>query len=102
MLWQARLIARDGYVHDVVGWAFHEFPLERRSSGTTGLYQGWVVRCGRRGMGRCGSTAVGADWEQWDVLNGAELLSTSCYGTIMMWGVSVSAGQGSLGFTLTR
>jgi len=45
---------------------------------------------------------VGADWEQRDALNGAELLPTSCYGTMLTWGVSVSAGQGSLGFTLTR
>jgi hypothetical protein len=41
----------------------------------------------------CGSRAVGADWEQWDALNGAELLPTSCYGNIMTCGVSVSAGQ---------
>jgi len=45
---------------------------------------------------------VGADWEQWDALNGAELLPTSCYGTMLTWGVSVSAGQGSMGFTLTQ
>jgi len=45
---------------------------------------------------------VGADWEQLGVLNGAELLPTSCYGTIMTCGFSVSAGQSSLGFTLTQ
>jgi len=45
---------------------------------------------------------MGAEWEQLDVFNGIELLSTSCYGNVMTWGVSVSAGQGSLGFTLTQ
>lgn len=45
---------------------------------------------------------MGADWEQRDALNGAELLRTSCYGTMFTWVVSVSAGQGSLGFTLTQ
>lgn len=42
---------------------------------------------------------MGADWEQRDALNSAELLSTSCYRTMLTWGVSVSTGQGSFGFT---
>lgn len=45
---------------------------------------------------------MGADWEQWDALNGAELRSTSFYGTIVTCGVSVSSGQGSLVYTLKQ
>ena len=47
---------------------------------------------------------MGADWEQGDALNGAELHSKTFYGNIMTWGVSVFAGQGNSGFTffLTR
>ena len=45
---------------------------------------------------------MGADWEQLNVLKGAELLPMSCYGTMLTWGFSISTGQGSLGFTLTQ
>ena len=50
----------------------------------------------------CGSTVLGADWEQWDALNGAELVPTSSYDTIMTCGVSVFTGRASLVYTLTR
>jgi hypothetical protein len=52
-----------------------------------------VVVGSEQPVGWRGSTVMGADWEQLDVLNGTELRSTSCYGNIKTCGVAVSAGQ---------